>query len=173
MNQSVTELVAKRADQLVVGDRIPDEHLAFRFNQGPAEVVFLALEDVSTLPWVFVAYRYPNGQHDSMTIRPEAVLQVFPADTGLSYSRADDGESPQPAAGREPLHTGAVTDGGLVDETPPIAEHYDASASNLVAECACGDVFGSFGSLATHIALANTSPPPEGFVPASETGEPS
>jgi hypothetical protein len=76
----MTEPIAKRADQLVVGDRIPDEHLAFRFDQGPAAVVFLALEDVSTLPWVFVAYRYPNGQHDSMTIRPEAVLQVYPAD---------------------------------------------------------------------------------------------
>jgi hypothetical protein len=76
---SVTAPVAKRADQLVVGDRIPDEFLAFRFNQGPAEVVFVVYEDTTPLPWTFVAYRYPNGQHDSMTVRPEAVMQVYPA----------------------------------------------------------------------------------------------
>lgn len=116
----MTGPVAKRADQLVVGDQVPDEHLAFRFNQGPAQVVFVAYEDTVPLKWTFVAYRYPNGQHDSMTIRPEAVLMVHPAPApaGLDYSRADDGEVTQAIAGRAPMHTGAVTEGGLVDETP-------------------------------------------------------
>lgn len=36
--------------------------------------------------------------------------------SGLAYSRADDGE-PEVAPGRVEPHTGAVTDGGLVDET--------------------------------------------------------
>ncbi len=92
----MTEPVRMRADQLSVGDRIPDEHLAFRFNQGPAQVVFVAHEDTQPLPWIFVAYRYPNGQHDSMTVRPEAVMQVYPAplDLGASFdsSQVDDGE---------------------------------------------------------------------------------
>jgi hypothetical protein len=38
----MTHPVAKRADQLVVGDRVPDEYLPHRFNKGPAEVVFVA-----------------------------------------------------------------------------------------------------------------------------------
>lgn len=129
----MTQQVPKRADQLVVGDRIPDEHLAFRFNQGPAEVVFVAYEDTQPLKWAFVAYRYPNGQHDSMTIRPEAVLQVYPATpVGHDYSRADDGEQPGPVAGRIPPHFEdgrAVVEvaGGLIEIDPPFEELDDVS----------------------------------------------
>lgn len=36
--------------------------------------------------------------------------------TGLDYSRPAD--EPQPVAGREPMHTGAVTESGLVDVEP-------------------------------------------------------
>lgn len=120
----MTAPIAKRADQLVVGDRIPEESLPYRFAKGPAEVLFVC--DATTLGdregWAFVAYRHEDGYHDSTTVLANAVFQVAPAPaadpTGLSYSRADDGDSPQPSAGREPLHTGAVTDGGLVDVTP-------------------------------------------------------
>jgi hypothetical protein len=111
---NVPEPIAKRADQLVVGDRIPDEHLAFRFNQGPAEVVFVAHEaarERDPLPWVFVAYQYPNGRHDSMTIRPEAELQVYPA------------PAPQPLAERPLVGEGGVwavpVAGDLVEVDPP------------------------------------------------------
>lgn len=43
-----------------------------------------------------------------------------PADpTGLSYSRADEADDPTPVSGgRVEPHTGGMTDGGLVDETP-------------------------------------------------------
>jgi hypothetical protein len=107
----MTEPIAKRAEPLVVGDRIPDEHLAFRFNQGPAEVVFVAREEAATLPWIFVAYRYPNGQHDSMTIRPEAVLQVFPGDPehcvvhghAKVFACTAHGIHPHPGSGGDPM----------------------------------------------------------------------
>jgi hypothetical protein len=124
-DQTVPQPVARRADKIVVGDRIPDEYLAFRFNQGPAEVAFVAHEVTQSLPWIFVAYRYPNGQHDSMTVRPEAVLEVFPgAPVGHDYSRADDGETTQPIAGRIPPHFEdgrAVVEvgGGLIEIDPP------------------------------------------------------
>lgn len=39
--------------------------------------------------------------------------------SGLDYSRAADGDDPQKIGQREPLHTGAVTEAGLVDETEP------------------------------------------------------
>lgn len=44
--------------------------------------------------------------------------------TGLAYTRADDGEQPQPVAGREPMHTGAMTASGLieVDNSEPAPE---------------------------------------------------
>jgi hypothetical protein len=39
--------------------------------------------------------------------------------TGLNYGRGDEGQDPQPVAGRSPAHVGAVTELGLVDETEP------------------------------------------------------
>jgi hypothetical protein len=134
---NVPEPVAKRADQLVVGDRIPDEHLAFRFNQGPARVVFLAHEaarERDPLPWVFVAYQYPNGRHDSMTIRPEAELQVYPA------------PAPQPLAERPLVGDGGVwavpVAGGLIEVDPPegfVPASADASCSNVWHVSEAGD----------------------------------
>jgi hypothetical protein len=132
-DQSVTQAIAKRADELVVGDRIPDEHLPYRFNRGPAEVVFVVGEP-GTFPgdeaYTFFAFRYPNGVHESTTVQSKAVLMVFPADpTGLGYSRADDGETTQNLAGRVPPHYGAVVNegghtavevaGGLIEIDPP------------------------------------------------------
>ncbi len=106
--------VRMRADQLSVGDLVPDAYLPHRFNKGPAEVRFVADDGEGH---TFFAFRYPNGQHDSTTVLSESALEIWPAPaaTGLDYSRpADD---PQPSGGREPMHTGAWTDGGLVDET--------------------------------------------------------
>jgi hypothetical protein len=42
-----------------------------------------------------------------------------PDPTGLAYSRADDGDEPQPVAAREPMHTGGLTEAGLIDESVP------------------------------------------------------
>jgi hypothetical protein len=49
----------------------------------------------------------------------ESALEIWPAPAvpGLDYSRADDGETTQAIGVREPLHTGAMTEGGLVDES--------------------------------------------------------
>jgi hypothetical protein len=135
MDPTVAETVPKRADKLVVGDRIPNEQTAFPFNKGEATVVFVADEPDKNESHTFVAYRYPNGRHDSMTVRSEAELQVFPAadPTGLAYSRADDGETTQPIAGRTPPHVGAVTDAGLVDETGDC--HHGCASLGVSPDC--------------------------------------
>jgi hypothetical protein len=125
MDPSVTEPVAKRADQLGVGDLVPDEFLPMRFNKGPAEVVFVAAEIGDEFPrgapHTFFAFRYPNGQHDSTTVRSDGYVEVFPAadPTGLAYTRADDEpDDPTPVSGgRIEPHTGGMTNRGLVDET--------------------------------------------------------
>lgn len=47
---------------------------------------------------------------------PMAVAQPGDDPTGLAYSRADEADDPTPVSpARVPLHTGAVTDGGLVE----------------------------------------------------------
>jgi hypothetical protein len=107
----MTGPIAKRADQIVVGDRIPGESLPYQFAKGPAEVLFVC--DATTLgdreEWTFVAYRHEDGYHDSTTVLSGAMFQVIPAPaadpTGLGYSRADDDpEVTQPIAGRVPAH---------------------------------------------------------------------
>jgi hypothetical protein len=112
----MTEPVRMRADQLSVGDLVPDQFLPHRFNKGPAEVRFVADDGEEH---TFFAFRYPNGQHDSTTVLSESALEIWPAPAvpGLDYSRADDGETTQAIGVREPLHTGAMTEGGLVDES--------------------------------------------------------
>ena len=104
--------VLKFAEQLAVGDSVLEECLPYRFNKGPAVVVF-KVDEPGQVRHTFFAYRYPNGVHDSATVESWSRLQVYPADTGLAYSRAD--EDPQPVAGRTPLHMGAVTEVGLVE----------------------------------------------------------
>jgi hypothetical protein len=139
----MTEPVRMRADQLSVDDLVPDAYLPHRFNKGPAEVRFVADDGEGH---TFFAFRYPNGQHDSTTVLSESALEIWPAPAapdldssctcplgpedahfadcplydsmGLGYSRADDGEITQAIGVREPLHTGAMTEGGLVDESP-------------------------------------------------------
>jgi hypothetical protein len=99
----MTDPVRMRADQLSVGDLVPDAYLPHRFNKGPAEVRFVADDGEGH---TFFAFRYPNGQHDSTTVLSVSALEIWP------------GETTQPIAGRQPPHVGAMTEGGLVDETP-------------------------------------------------------
>lgn len=103
---TVTERKTKRADELVVGDRIAAVYLPLA--DGPAEVLFVRVHEYrSRSRWVFVAYMQGDGYHDSTSYLPEAVIQVVPGDsTGLGYSRpADD---PAPASGRVPMQVGTI-----------------------------------------------------------------
>jgi hypothetical protein len=111
--------VPKRADKLVVRDRILPAFLPSPFFKEPGEVVFVKVHDYRKGRYVFVAYMQDNGFYDSTSYEPDGEVEVFPApaDSGLGYSRADDGETTQAIGVREPLHTGAMTEGGLVDET--------------------------------------------------------
>ncbi len=126
-DKSVSAPVPKRADELVVGDRIPGDKLPYRFAKGPAEIIFAC--DATTLgdseEWTFIAYRHEDGYHDSTTVLSGATFPATPAadPTGLLHSRADEAADPQPSGGREPLHTGAMTDGGLVDDGEYLVSH--------------------------------------------------
>lgn len=132
----MTEPVRMRADQLSVGDLVPDEYLPHRFNTGPAEVRFVAPDGEGH---TFFAFRYPNGQHDSTTVLSESALEVYPAPdpTGQLYSRPADSDDPQPSGGREPMHTGAWTDGGLVDETPAVEMTPPPCGDHSQSELSC------------------------------------
>jgi hypothetical protein len=83
-----------------------------------------------------VEYKLLSWHRDGRPVEPEAapVASVNPFGLspaanaevrerlGLAYSRADDETpDPTPTGPREPLHTGGMTDGGLVDETLPDA----------------------------------------------------
>lgn len=50
----------------------------------------------------------------------ERVRKESADQNGLDYSRPADGDDPQQIGQREPLHTGAMTEAGLVDETADI-----------------------------------------------------
>jgi hypothetical protein len=61
--------------------------------------------------------RMISGYLPRMTLHME-VNFVHPDPTGLAYTRADDeAVDPTPPGPRESLHTGGMTEGGLVDET--------------------------------------------------------
>jgi hypothetical protein len=99
----VTGPVAKRADQLVVGDRILPESLPTSFFKEIGEVVFIR-SYTHHGDYVFVAYWQQSG-YESTTYVPDGQLQVYPAaPVGHDCSRADDGEQPGPVAGRIPPH---------------------------------------------------------------------
>jgi len=126
----MTAPITKRADQIVGGDRIPSEFLPSAFSDEPGEVVFWRTYHHRGEDYTFVAYcQHDNGSYDSTTFLADREVHVYPADTGLAYSRADDGETTQPIAGRVPAHFGAVVNegghaavevaGGLVEIDPP------------------------------------------------------
>jgi hypothetical protein len=105
---SVTQPVTKRADQLVVGDRILPHRLPAVASK-PGEVLFVQVHEYRTARWVFVAYRLPDGFYDSTAYLPDGTVEVYPE------IPADDGEVTQPIAGRAP----AEVAGGLVQVDPP------------------------------------------------------
>lgn len=114
MDATVPIPVPKRAAELVVGDRILPDLLPAVASE-PGEVRDVELYTYVGTKWVYVSYRLSSGLIEATHYLPYAQLLVYPADTGQLYSRpADD---PQPSAGREPMHTGGMTEGGLVDET--------------------------------------------------------
>lgn len=109
----MTALTSKRADQLVVGDRIQPGYLPAYARSGEGRVMLVDLYEYRGAPWVFVAFACADGDRNCTYYLPSGNLQVFPAETGLAYSRAD--EDPQPVACRVPPHMGAVTEVGLVE----------------------------------------------------------
>jgi hypothetical protein len=93
-----------------------------------AEVFSLPVESrkpnagIQTPEWPQDRKSYEQGIHlHWLTITDESGEACAPVDdpTGLAYTRADDeADDPTPIGPREPMHTGAMTESGLVDETP-------------------------------------------------------
>lgn len=111
--------VMRRADQLVVGDRIDAEYLPVIAT--PAEVIFVRVHEYRRERLVFVAFIQDDGFIDSTGYLADAEIRIVPAANppGLDFSRADDEpDDPTPVSpARVPMHTGGMTEGGLVDET--------------------------------------------------------
>jgi hypothetical protein len=112
--ESYAQPIAKRADQLVVGDRILNKYLPSPFSPDPGEVVFVKVHEYRTARWVFVAYRLPDGFYDSTAYLPEGELEVYPA---------ADPEITQPIGERPLVVEGGVwavpVAGGLIEVDPP------------------------------------------------------
>jgi hypothetical protein len=130
--ESVTATpIARRADELVVGDVIATAFLPIRQS---GRVVFVLPYESQRRSWVLVVYRYPDGDPDvDFYLADKQIPLASAADrTGMAYSRADDEpDDPRPVSpARVPLHTGGMTDGGLVDETPAVPDTCNA-------DCAC------------------------------------
>lgn len=93
----------RRADRLIVGDRIAAEFLP-PFGDRAGDVLFVKPFQRGEVRWVFVAYMQTDGYHDSSTFLADKVIRLEKAaiPAGHDYSRpADD---PGPPAGRVPPH---------------------------------------------------------------------
>jgi hypothetical protein len=118
-----SEWTPKRAVELAVGDRVAGDMLPLG---QPGDVLFVRPFERDRSQWVFVAFVQWDGFHDSTTFLATARIRVrvaepqhVPDPTGLAYTRADDDdEATQQLGHRIDPHVGAVTDEGLVDETP-------------------------------------------------------
>jgi hypothetical protein len=133
--------VAKRADQLVVGDRIAAKRLPFASDLG--EVLLVRLHDYRGADWVFVAWMQPDGYHDSTSFLPDATIEVVPAADPSGHGFSREADDPTPASGgRIEPHTGGMTNRGLVDESEPGPT---CSGSNgwVQADCGRGDAHGA------------------------------
>lgn len=119
--------IPKRADELVVGDRLLPEFVPAP-RSGPVVLLFVRVHEYRNAKWVFVAYRRDDGYHDSTAFMPDREVTVFPADPGeaggMLFGRGDEGEQTQPVAGRIPPHfesgvtTAAVEDGPVCQGAP-------------------------------------------------------
>lgn len=126
----------KRADQLVVGDRIDRRHLPV-FDEDAAVVFVRTYAEPGGERWAFVAFAYDSGYHDSTAFRPDAAITVTPAPTppGFEYAREhgpEDGELTQP--GRIPPH---FEDGRAAGEVPP-TDPGDLPGEQVNAPCRPG-----------------------------------
>jgi hypothetical protein len=123
MGSVTAEPVTRRADQLVVGDRILHEFLPSPWFKESGEVVFVKVHNYRKGRYVFVAYMQDNGFYDSTSYQPDGTVGVIPADpSGLSYSRVDDGALPQPVAGRVPAHFADGQTGAELSDEASAAE---------------------------------------------------
>ncbi len=150
----MTAPVPKRADQLVVGDRIQPGYLPAYARSGEGLVMLVDPYAYRGADWVFVAFACADGDRNCAHYLPDGEVRVVPADDGFGYSRADDGETTQPIAGRVPAHLENARTGEVVMVGPGIARHCDASDVGT-ADCACGESFGTVEALNGHIARAN------------------
>jgi hypothetical protein len=171
---SVTQPVTKRADQLVVGDRILPHRLPAVASK-PGEVLFVQVHEYRTARWVFVAYRLPDGFYDSTAYLPDGTVEVYPE------SPTDDGEVTQPIAGRAP----SEVVGGLVQVDPPegfvpvSAPYATFTEQRLAYERDEGEYLVSHGPVKPPYGTPEREAydrehevqvdPPEGFVLASES----
>lgn len=159
-------IVGKRADELAIGDRILPEHLPAPIFREPGEVVYVKVHAYRGGRFVFVAFTQDNGFYDSTSFEVDEHVEVFPADTGLGYSRADDGETTQNLAGRVPTHFGAVVNEvGGPQELLAIAPGADGGVAFALAPS--GAVTDPVArAKAVELTEAVAANPPEGFVPA-------
>jgi hypothetical protein len=112
----MTQPIPKRADQLILGDRILNVHLPAYARSGDADVLYVEVYHYSAADWVFVAFASRDGDRNSTSYPPDGKIKVHPVPpVGHGYSPADDGEVTQPIAGRAP----AEVVGGLVQVDPP------------------------------------------------------
>jgi hypothetical protein len=102
-----SELVSKRAGDVVVGDVVAPEFLPV-WGSLPGEVIFVRGYRASDADRVLVAFRQADGWHDSEVYLSDRELMVTPAPdaevTGHNFGRADDAEPSGPVAGHGVPH---------------------------------------------------------------------
>lgn len=92
---NVTQLVTKRADELIVGDRIDRKHLPV-FDEDAVVVFVRPYRELRAERWVFAAFEYARGYLDSTAFRPDAAIRVTPAadPIGEGFGREPDEHGP-------------------------------------------------------------------------------
>jgi len=113
-DKSVTEPVPKRADQLVVGDRIQPGHMPAYARSGEGRVMLVDPYEYRGAKWVFVAFACADGDRNCAHYLPDGEVLVVPA---------DDPEITQPIGERRLVNEGGVwavpVAGGAIEVDPP------------------------------------------------------